>query len=628
MTEEKFKTLRRFELVRCREYIGRIRKITGEEVYMMSGDVYHRCDLSENLFEVGDKIVLRENSEKVKVCRIAEHVIDSTATFTYERANGKSVLYHYISPESNDITFFVPMELCGEEPLAPCERMDIVNNMCSILDDASYEYRKGVIVDIVNEFFENKSELLTILRKHPNWDEKNLCIKGEVEETRVKDGEDFLKACKEFYHNCRENGMYLTDDQLDIMWDGVQCTQPQQFVTKEIKERYEAVGVHMTVGAKYSRELNKIFVDMGLDKYPNYNHDFAVIADAVNPLKNTQVAILSVNPCDFLKMSYGEGWDSCHHVGHHGCYHAGTQSYIMDSSSMIFYTLSNQYAGDPWENNKLTRQIYCYQNGLLLQSRNYPNYKLPQRDATYTYFVSKAIADCLGIKNEYRKVEHDYICTAEHSLHYPDYNYEQYNTNLYAFDSIWEGDDITIGHISWCLKCGDELCNSGNMICDDCDEDEDWSTQDASFIDDITNERFDVIEVDNYVGYDEEHDILYAPYRVHKCNCCHQVFYGNNSLVDGLCKDCRKKKFIAGKKVVVSKKGLIFIRFLSAKEMFPTLQLFDRRACSCYYGANIYGTIIKTFKWMYDGAEHTLCALNVSDRYVCIVDINGIKEVD
>jgi len=71
------------------------------------------------------------------------------------------------------------------------------------------------------------------------------------------------------------------------------------------------------------------------NKYPNYNHDFAVIADAVNPLKNTQVAILSVNPCDFLKMSYGEGWDSCHHVGHHGCYHAGTQSYIMDSSSMI-----------------------------------------------------------------------------------------------------------------------------------------------------------------------------------------------------------------------------------------------------------------------------------------------------
>lgn len=70
------------------------------------------------------------------------------------------------------------MELCGEEPLAPCERMDIVNNMCSILDDASYEYRKGVIVDIVNEFFENKSELLTILRKHPNWDEKTFVLKA------------------------------------------------------------------------------------------------------------------------------------------------------------------------------------------------------------------------------------------------------------------------------------------------------------------------------------------------------------------------------------------------------------------------------------------------------------------
>ena len=67
---------------------------------------------------------------------------------------------------------------------------------------------------------------------------------------------------------------------------------------------------------------------------------------------------------------------------------------------------------------------------------------------------------------------------------------------------------------------------------------------------------------------------------------------------------------------------------VSAKEMFPTLQLFDRRACACYYEASIYGTIIKTFKWVYEGAEHTLCALNVDDKYVCIVDINGIKEVD
>lgn len=628
MTEEKFKTLRRFELIRCGEYIGRIRKIAGDEVYMMSGEIYNRSELSENLFEIGDTIVLRKSGRKVKVCKIAKHVIDSTATFTYEKNNGESALYHYISPEDEVLTFFAPMKPREEELQGSCERMDIVNNMCSILDDASYEYNKGVIVDIVNEFFANKAELLSILRKHPNWDEKNLCIKGEVEETRVKDGNDFLKACKEFYHNCRENGMYLTDKQLDIMWDGVQCTPPQQFVTEMIKERYEAVGVHMTVGAKYSRELNKIFVDMGLDKYPNYNHDFAVIADTVNPLKNTQVAILSVNPCDFLKMSYGEGWDSCHHVGHHGCYHAGTQSYIMDSSSMIFYTLSNQYVGEPWENNKLTRQIYCYQNGLLLQSRNYPNYKLPQRDATYTYFVSQTIADCIGIKNEYRKVDHSHICTAENSLHYPDYNYEQYNTNLYAFDSIWDGEDITIGHISWCLQCGDELCNAGNMICDDCDNEEDWSTQEAFFIDDITNDYFYVSEVDNYAGYDEEHDVLYAPHRVHKCNCCHRAFYGNNSLVDGLCKDCREKKLIAGKKVFVSKKGLIFIRFLGAKEMFPTLQLFDRKACGCYYDLNIFGTIIKTFKWMYDGAEHTLCALNVDDKYVCIVDIDGIKEVD
>ena len=66
MTEEKFKTLRRFELVRCGEYIGRIRKIAGDEVYMMSGETYNRSELSENLFEIGDTIVLRKCGRKVK----------------------------------------------------------------------------------------------------------------------------------------------------------------------------------------------------------------------------------------------------------------------------------------------------------------------------------------------------------------------------------------------------------------------------------------------------------------------------------------------------------------------------------------------------------------------------------
>lgn len=553
MKLEKFKKLKKFALVRSGDIIERIQSFEYDdngEIYavnLLDADKLTVDDLEENIFEVGDTIFTDRGTAKV-VAIDEDIIINDKPTYTYETSSGQKYTCSYILGETGHLSFRTPKQ-CKFKG-SSFERTDIVQNVCEVLDDAEYPYNKEVVVSICEEWWRNKKDLIDLLRKHPGWDEKSMCIKGEVSEIRGQDDNLFLKACKELYHNCRENGMYLSDEQLDIMWDGVQCTLPSKFVTKTIYDRFLTLGIDMKIGAKYSRELNKIFVNMGLDKYPNYNHDFAAISDAINPIANKQTAILSVNPCDFLKMSYGEKWSSCHNIKERGCYHAGTQSYIMDGSSMIFYTISNSYSGEPWENPKLTRQIYCYEDGAFLQSRNYPNHSCPARDQEYTRFVSEVLSTCLGIENKFHAVDNDrHICTNPDSLHYPDYAYSEYNTQTYVFDNIKHEKKgiIHVGAPSLCLKCGEIIDDHESMICGDCDDSYNSSLHQNAFLQcHQCGFLFFCPDPYSYPGYNNEDGNVYCVRHYRTCDYCHESFFGNNvthevrCMEDGrnICSDC------------------------------------------------------------------------------------------
>lgn len=473
-------------------------------------------DIADSILNVGETII-RNNHRETVIEVDADGYRVETGWYPYTNYDGR-------------LTFFVLNEeqlISERTPTNNPEIDNIVGSVESVLIDANYKYNHEPVQDMVSLWLKNKSALINLLRKHPGWSEENKCVIGEVEEIRDKEDDKFLAACKKFYGNCRKNGMYLSDAELDIMWDGVQRTPPDQFVTEEIQARYKAVGVETKIGEKYSRVLNRIFTSMGLDKYDNYNHDFAEIADAINPVSNKQRAILSVHPCDYLKMSWGENWNSCHDIRSKGCYHAGTQSYMLDSTSMIFYTVSNRGDDIPWKNNKLTREVFCYENGSLLQSRLYPDYTKERRMDRYFEFVKSIFDICLGIEDSWKKVDNrsSYIVSAQGSTHYYDYDHDQYHTRVFINNA--KAGQIHIGHKSMSLIDGHFHSRTDNINYGSDEYYSNNAAQDTYYICYECEGYFYTGNGTDYSGYDAENNRWYCKDHYRYCDKCGEVLYGD-----------------------------------------------------------------------------------------------------
>lgn len=76
----------------------------------------------------------------------------------------------------------------------------------------------------------------------------------------------------------------------------------------------------------------------------------------------------------------------------------GCQSYMGDSVSMIFFTVSDEYTQNLHTAPRITREIFCYKDNVLLQSRLYPT-NLEDQKTLYRSIVQQAIATCLDKLN-------------------------------------------------------------------------------------------------------------------------------------------------------------------------------------------------------------------------------------
>lgn len=354
----------------------------------------------------------------------------------------------------------------------------------------------------VGEWFYKKETLFHILRNHPMWNEEAKAIIFLRDEVRGSDPSAFKRDINKLVAYTSRK---ITENELEQskMFNAV-ISLLSQSASREISEReaelINRLGYYkeMRSGMKRSRVINTVFKEypIGDDRkidatkftdeheegdrnYLSYNKLFAKAADDTNPLKTKRITVLSVNICDFLLMSNGNSWSSCHFINsngaYNGCYKAGTLSYSNDGTSMVFYTLSSDYNGNQWFfEPKITRQMFFYQNGNLLQSRLYPkgcdaegeDYK------DYRAVVQDIISNCLGVPNLWKKLnggEWSDINTYDDSFHYKDY--EEFPSecvmsyNKEFKDEINEG--IEIGGRSYCVDCGDERSYYGD---DDCRE--------------------------------------------------------------------------------------------------------------------------------------------------------------
>ncbi len=198
---------------------------------------------------------------------------------------------------------------------------------------------------------------------------------------------------------------------------------------------YDEVSVKS--GMKMSRAFNRVCTHYGVDKWRDYNREFAKYADMVASNERTLNFIISVNPLDYLTMSFGKSWASCHTIdqrnrrrmanGYHGAYCNGTLSYMLDKSSFITYVLED-LDGDLCEKGKLYRNMFHVNIDTckFVQGRIYPQGNDGSTDlyAKFRQVVQKEFTGLMGLSDDKWKVKavSDYDDTESYGTHYKDYS--------------------------------------------------------------------------------------------------------------------------------------------------------------------------------------------------------------
>lgn len=228
-------------------------------------------------------------------------------------------------------------------------------------------------------------------------------------------------------------------------------------------------------GNFHSRE-----VDMG------WNSQFAAYGDAINPIKVKRYTFISVNPLDYLTMSFGNGWSSCHTIDHNnnrsnngghtyqGCYQSGTLSYMLDGSSIVMYTTKDDIdVTRPWEADKINRCMFHLGDEKFVQGRTYPDGRDNENNeeavtiaSSFRNIFQRVISECWDVSNLWviKRNNDDY--TVSCGTHYRDYLcYSDTCTSLLKGST--NAAAVRIGHNPICPVCGEEHSNEESLHCGD-----------------------------------------------------------------------------------------------------------------------------------------------------------------
>ena len=387
------------------------------------------------------------------------------------------------------------------------ERDYLLDSMRDLLDEYDYEYTESALNKIIDEWESNKGNLIELFKKHPNYVEGKFMIAFNADFERkinIEPSNDFSKYIrnvaellrndipKEIADKRDEEGCWLLPDKLYSFFRNL-----DMFAERTISDGTADLlneicpAAHAHSGQKTSRVVNKICTYLGYSKHKDYNREYAKYADSLSPLALKRHTVLSLNPLDYLTMSFGNSWASCHTIdktnkrgmpnSYSGAYSSGTMSYMLDGTSMVMYVISYDYNGDNyWDAPKINRQMFHFGEDKLVQGRLYPQ----DNDCDgsvytpYRNIAQKIMADILGIPNLWTMKKgsgaaSNYINS--HGTHYRDYQYYS-NCTLSTIKGSENENYIKVGHDPICIECGYthsncesiNCCSDGARYCEDC----------------------------------------------------------------------------------------------------------------------------------------------------------------
>lgn len=428
------------------------------------------------------------------------------------------------------------------------ERKYLLDSMENLLSKYDYEYTCDALNAIIDEWSEQKKTLISAFRKHPHYVDGKFMIVFPHKYVRAKNESaiqgfsswlDFFAIgnyefdVPEVILNRRENAFnYLPDKLYTFLAYLPKYSDPH--ISAATAEMLKGVipEINPRAGQKTSRVVNKICAYLNYDKLDGYNRQFALYADALNPITIERKIILSLNPLDYLTMSFGNSWSSCHTIdkanlrgmpnGYRGQYSSGTISYMLDESSMVLYTVDSNYIGDEyWNEPKINRQMFHYGHDKLVQGRLYPQSNDSGSNSIYEQYrnvVQEIMSTIFEFPNLWALKQgtsaiRDYIISR--GTNYKDY-YSFNNCTISKNRNVVNEKKFVIGEMPICISCGERhsfeseiSCCSRNIItCENCgcvvDEDEayylngEWYCTDCVYCCDCCGDA----TIESYTVYD------------------------------------------------------------------------------------------------------------------------------
>ena len=386
-----------------------------------------------------------------------------------------------------------------ENIITTFEKENLYREMTNLLDEYDYEWSSYAIGEIIDTWVSEKGELINAFKKHPNYIEGKFMIAFAHDYERPLTNQGAMNFANYLIYSvmCRSEYVEALPTEVNELRQNQHCA----WLPREIYDFFSdlwkyaertisaetaallseiAPAIHPHTGEKTSRVINRLCTYLGYHKHSDYNREYAKFADSLSPMVIKRHTILSINPLDYLTMSFGNSWASCHTIdkenkrdmpdSYEGAYSSGTISYMLDSSSMVFYTVDKAYDDNNyWTQPKINRQMFHWGEEKLVQGRLYPQDNDGYSDAytPYRNIVQEIMSIIFNFPNLWTvskgtDAASKYVFSE--GTHYKDYrNYS--NCSLSRPKGSTNEHCFTIGADPICIECGCTHSVSENINC-------------------------------------------------------------------------------------------------------------------------------------------------------------------
>lgn len=417
-----------------------------------------------------------------------------------------------------------------------CDTDKLVDDMRALLTKYGHRNTEHGVCTMLNEYFTNKKDLIELFQKSEHY-MGDMRIMIDIELERENSASDIWDFCNSFYTDVGASKLllkYKDEDGKkidDYLRTGVKCITAKDLMKPEVidklkkakdaQSKFAADGAtieshanenecYSTVlkfrrasaptiskdlsdsvaekykvreGMKTSRAFNRVCGFYGIDKLPKYNKLFAKYADMVSGLNRKLKFFISVNPIDYLTMSFGVNWASCHTIdkenrrgidnAYSGMYCGGTVSYMLDSTSIITFVhdhVPTDFAND----GKIYRCMFHYGKDILVQGRIYPQGHDGQTDLykVFRNYMQDELAPIIGLTDTvWRKKEDGDVGSNvdSYGCHYRDYtSFHNCNVSYPREKSESRDNVIKIGASGICPYCGGSITENGRISHSSC----------------------------------------------------------------------------------------------------------------------------------------------------------------